>query len=727
MKTALILLFSLSLGLISLQGLQDIGLSLNDLKSSHVLMADNNDTNGYQYQSAISTQHMKFKEVLQPSFQVLKKVFVPVVGMLLLIWILLGIATDNKFKNNNNMKNLPIILCLLFFGTGLLAQDKIKITDANQLPSHTYKLEDGNAMNYLTNHELALRLGQKIEANIKADLEKYDIQDYSTLEHYYDFFGMMAYFNKDYKKSLAYYNKSLDYQTKEVGKYMSNLDIRIYLETKIKHPNASEEDFKKEFKKLYTLHINTLPYDVVKEDIEGAIGFMPLFTKNIYENVLISNVQPVIDKSKDNYAQNDAIGLLEGKFGYEIYIPYIKEVYLPVYEAYYTANHEEVIVEEIWSERNVELPPNQTPVVVCVWDGGVDISVFDKKNIWVNTSEKLDGKDNDGNGFIDDINGIGFDLESNPTTPILLPAKDINPEINKYARLSKGLSDVQDNIQSDEAAEFKKILSQLKKEDMQPFLESLNLFGSYAHGTHVAGILLAGNPNAKLLTTRITFNHKIIGPIPTIEGSQRDAEMFTNTIQYFKDNNVKVVNMSWGGSQKGIEKGLAENGVGETAEERKALAAEMYAIQEKAIFNAMKNAPEILFICSAGNSNDDVDFNKNIPSGFDLPNIMKIGAVDAEGKITGFTTTGKSVSVYANGYEVESYIPGGDIHKMSGTSMASPQVANLAAKLWSVSPNLTVQEVKNIIEKTATPSVHDQSILLIHPKNAVKMAKNMDR
>ena len=81
------------------------------------------------------------------------------------------------------------------------------------------------------------------------------------------------------------------------------------------------------------------------------------------------------------------------------------------------------------------------------------------------------------------------------------------------------------------------------------------------------------------------------------------------------------------------------------------------------------------------------------------------------------------VLMYHRFGEVESYVPGGDRIKFSGTSMASPQVVNLAAKLWAVNPKLTVQQVKDIIIGTATKS--DEGILLINPAGAVQKAANM--
>ena len=84
-----------------------------------------------------------------------------------------------------------------------------------------------------------------------------------------------------------------------------------------------------------------------------------------------------------------------------------------------------------------------------------------------------------------------------------------------------------------------------------------------------------------------------------------------------------------------------------------------------------------------------------------LPNLLTVGAVDKAGDEASFTSYGPTVVVHANGYQVESVIPGGEKLAESGTSMASPQVANLAAKMLAVNPKLTPAEVIAIIRDTA--------------------------
>lgn len=131
----------------------------------------------------------------------------------------------------------------------------------------------------------------------------------------------------------------------------------------------------------------------------------------------------------------------------------------------------------------------------------------------------------------------------------------------------------------------------------------------------------------------------------------------------------------------------------------------------------MENAPEILFICGSGNENNDADFAEYIPAGFHLPNLITIGAVDIEGKKTSFTTEGKSVDFYANGHQIESFVPGGNRLKFSGTSMASPQVANLAGKLLAINPDLTPSELITYINKGSDLS--EEGIKRINSKKSI--------
>ena len=147
--------------------------------------------------------------------------------------------------------------------------------------------------------------------------------------------------------------------------------------------------------------------------------------------------------------------------------------------------------------------------------------------------------------------------------------------------------------------------------------------------------------------------------------------------------------MSWGGSVKDIENALELCNIGKTPDERKAIARDHFEIAKNALTRAFASAPQILFVTAAGNSNENASFAEDIPAGIVLPNLLTVGAVDKARDEASFTSYGPTVKVHANGYQVESVIPGGEKLAESGTSMASPQVVNLAAKLLAVNPRLT--------------------------------------
>src|SRR5262249_33824671 len=251
--------------------------------------------------------------------------------------------------------------------------------------------------------------------------------------------------------------------------------------------------------------------------------------------------------------------------------------------------------------------------------------------------------------------------------------------------------------------------------------------GNASHGTHVAGIAADGNPFIRLLPVRITFDYHLI-PLntPTVERSEAEAKAARDAVAYMKKAGVRVGNMSWGGSRQDIEDDLEKKNWGGDPKEGADMARRLFKINPGALEQAFKSAPEILFVAAAGNADSNNQFNEFIPSGLNLPNLITVGAVDQSGKPTGFTSFGDNVHLYANGFEVESYIPGGKRLKFNGTSMAAPQVTNLAAKIIAVNPSLTTAQVIDLITKGGDPmpdSKDNAQRLLINPKKSVEMAK----
>ena len=203
-----------------------------------------------------------------------------------------------------------------------------------------------------------------------------------------------------------------------------------------------------------------------------------------------------------------------------------------------------------------------------------------------------------------------------PSTASFTPLGDDAKRLPELKSQIKGILDMEAAVDSPEAAQLKKKMASLPQDKVKPFMEDLELFGNYIHGTHVAGIASKGNPFARLLIARITFDYHIIPEKPTVAQAHKDALADQMTVEYFKQHGVRVVNMSWGGSLKDVEDALEENGVGD-ATERKKEAREIFEIGRDGLYNALKSAPDILFVTAAGNSDNDVNFDEVIPSSFD--------------------------------------------------------------------------------------------------------------
>lgn len=610
-----------------------------------------------------------------------------------------------------------VISLFLFFWMVVLpaAFAKIKIEKLDDLPRHTYKI-DVKAVELFTNDDALLKLAHALQKDLKDDLNKYEISDKTTLKGYYGTLGIISLLDKNYDDYLKYQEMSKKLEDKEALRLTSGLFTRSYIAA----VQSGEKDLAPVIKREYSQRVNKLPYDVVEAELKSTKANAELISRNMFVGLINSKIQPVLDKSGGVMSKDVAKQLVSLGYAVRYYLPY-KNILIEVLDQYINAHKK--TLPNIWTNREVTLNKKDggTPIVVCIWDSGTDISLY-KDNLWTNSKEIPDnGIDDDHNGFIDDVHGIAYTLHSDKTTSLLYPIGNVEKDRPRLERLMKGLSDLQANIDSDESKELKKTMSSMQPQEVKPFIEDISKYGNYAHGTHVAGIAISGNPFARILTARITFDYHLLPEKPTIEQARKDSVATIETIKYFKDNGVRVVNMSWGGSLAGIEKALEENNAGGTPEERKVLARKIFEIGKNALYGAIKNAPEILFITAAGNADNNVKFEEFIPSGLNLPNILSVGAVDQAGRETAFTSFGK-VDVYANGFEVLSYVPGGDKLSLSGTSMASPNVVNLAVKLLAMNPKLTTTQLRKlIIDAADVKQVGKREVKLLNPKKSFEL------
>ena len=195
------------------------------------------------------------------------------------------------------------------------------------------------------------------------------------------------------------------------------------------------------------------------------------------------------------------------------------------------------------------------------------------------------------------------------------------------------------------------------------------------HGTHVSGTIGAsGNNNEGI----VGVNHDVsIAGCKFLDasgsGSTSDAIKCIDYMVGLKNSgvNLRVLNNSWGGG--GYSQALAD------------------------AITASEDA-DILFVAAAGNDAVDNDVNPHYPSNYENDSVLSIASTDSSDNMSGFSQWGlESVDMGAPGSAILSTIPGGGYATYSGTSMATPHVAGVAALVLSVNPDLTTVELKELL------------------------------
>ncbi|MBK8492333.1 MAG: S8 family peptidase [Saprospirales bacterium] len=432
-------------------------------------------------------------------------------------------------------------------------------------------------------------------------------------------------------------------------------------------------------------------------------------------------------------------------------------------------------------------------VIVAVIDSGVDANHEDLKDImWVNPGEiPGNGKDDDNNGYIDDVHGWNFiggkdgqnieheTLESTRLyvyykayfegkDPSSLSKKDkklydtyqtikedmdnkqqeLEGNLGLYQGLLDGIVALQaamgkDEVTKEELESFEtedpqmqqalNVLKNILKEggslaDVAKQLEGAvdyfsgqakynynpdynprsivgdNYSDSYeryygnndvigpdaSHGTHVSGIIGAVRNN-DIGIKGVADNVRIMSVRAVPDGDERDKDV-ANAIIYAVDNGASVINMSFGKGYSWDKEAV-----------------------DKAVKYALKN--DVLLVHAAGNDGENNDESPNFPNdGFEkkglfgpkkAANWIEVGALSwkgGENAAAGFSNYGKeNVDVFAPGVDIYSTTPNQGYESFSGTSMASPVTAGVAAVLRSYFPDLTAEQVKDLIVSNTMP------------------------
>ena len=193
------------------------------------------------------------------------------------------------------------------------------------------------------------------------------------------------------------------------------------------------------------------------------------------------------------------------------------------------------------------------------------------------------------------------------------------------------------------------------------------------HGTHVSGTITASGNDATGVTG-VSWNSRVM-PLRMLDanGSGTVADL-VSAYRYARAKGAQIVNASLGGS------GFS-----------------------RAELDAIDGAPNTLFVVAAGNGGDDgvgddVDTTPEYPCAYAAANIVCVAASDQNDGLAGFSNFGSaSVDLAAPGVRTLSTVPGGGYSYFSGTSMATPHTAGVAALIWSLEPGASVAGVKSAL------------------------------
>lgn len=185
------------------------------------------------------------------------------------------------------------------------------------------------------------------------------------------------------------------------------------------------------------------------------------------------------------------------------------------------------------------------------------------------------------------------------------------------------------------------------------------------HGTHVAGIIAARANNGKGIAGVAPAAQ--IMPVKALDadGSGWMADVIEGIV-WAAQNGADVINMSLGGPDADFSANAVE----------------------------FAQSRGVVVVAAAGNEGSNTPM---YPAA--LPGVVSVAALDDDGSVANYSNYGDTIDIAAPGTQIVSTVPGG-YSAMSGTSMAAPHVAGVAALIRGYAPNA---DVASVLAKTAVP------------------------
>ncbi|MBN1587029.1 MAG: S8 family serine peptidase [Candidatus Omnitrophica bacterium] len=204
------------------------------------------------------------------------------------------------------------------------------------------------------------------------------------------------------------------------------------------------------------------------------------------------------------------------------------------------------------------------------------------------------------------------------------------------------------------------------------------------HGTHVSGIIGAATNNGRGMAG-VMWQSSVMPLKGLADNGVGYSSWLAEAIIYAVDNGARVINNSWAG-----------NGVSQTL--------------ESAIDYAAANG--VVVVASASNDGADLWLDQSIPASY--PYVIAVGSVGPDSRRSYFSNFGAGLDVLAPGEQILSLLAtdgqdpyggsatvGNYYLRLSGTSMAAPHVAGVAGLILSRRPQLSAQEVRQILRSSA--------------------------
>ena len=329
-------------------------------------------------------------------------------------------------------------------------EGKTTITRLSDLPTHTYTLPAKPSV-MVRDPAAVVALAEAIEKDIRSDLATYDIQDATAVRRMHSSLLTIAMLKGDAAEARRQLAIVRDMEEKPAAKLTTGRITEAVLSAR----EGPADAFDATLRSTLETALAVLPWEVVEDNLQATKGYLEYVSEGLVVGSLETSLDPPAESGQ--LSQQLADNILGAAYTLSVVLPN-KAVLRAAYAAV-VDSHKSAMKPDIWAERDVALDAADTlsPVRVAVWDSGVDLGIESLgKQAWTNDKEVPgNGQDDDSNGLVDDVHGIGWTLHDDYTKDLLFPVKTVVEDPLPFQQYYKGFGDLRANIDSDEATELK--------------------------------------------------------------------------------------------------------------------------------------------------------------------------------------------------------------------------------------------------------------------------------